>query len=205
METEPNNVTVPTLEDICQEIWDAAITANEYCWRGLPSEKRDTITRVVATAIHAGRSLEWKCLPSHDIASQSRATHVRCIREGDATSKKLRSLEGLVHFDVLKAIQSERAYQEQKWPGHMHTVAEWLLIMQKCLDDAKRAWVTGHGDEQALHEIRQVTAVGVAAMEQCGAPIRPPFRTGECIDDLQALSKDELIKCIRFERRQREG
>ena len=70
---------------------------------------------------------------------------------------------------VLDAIQSERDYQERKWPGHAHTTGEWILIMQKCLDDASRKWVTGHGDDQALHEIRQVVAVGVAAMEQCGA------------------------------------
>lgn len=70
---------------------------------------------------------------------------------------------------VIAAIDSERAYQEMKWPGHKHTTAEWLLIMQKCLDDAKRAWVCGHGDDSALHEIRQVVATGVAAMEQCGA------------------------------------
>jgi len=73
---------------------------------------------------------------------------------------------------VLRAIESEREYQEAKWPDHHHTAAEWILIMQKCLDDAKRAWVTGHGSDLALHEIRQVTAVGVAAMEQCGAPLR---------------------------------
>ena len=70
---------------------------------------------------------------------------------------------------VLVAIESERLYQEKKWPNHQHTLAEWLLIIQKCLDDAKRSWVTGHGDNSALHELRQVTAVGVAAMEQCGA------------------------------------
>ena len=74
--------------------------------------------------------------------------------------------------EVRNAIESERYYQEQKWPGHKHTTAEWLLIMRKCLDDAQRAWVCGHGDNQALHEIRQVVAVGVAAMEQCGSPKR---------------------------------
>jgi len=73
---------------------------------------------------------------------------------------------------VIDAIQSEREYQDRKWPGHNHSVAEWILIMDKCLTDAKRAWVTGHGDNSALHEIRQVVAVGVVAMEQCGAPKR---------------------------------
>ncbi len=75
-----------------------------------------------------------------------------------------------------EAIATERAYQEKKWPEHRHTVGEWILIMDKCMADAKRAYVTGHGDDSALHEIRQVVAVGVAAMDQCGALLRevPP-------------------------------
>jgi hypothetical protein len=68
---------------------------------------------------------------------------------------------------VLKAIQSERAYQERKWPGHEHSVGEWLLIMENCLADAKEAW-NKSGDRFALDEIRQVVATGVAAMEQRG-------------------------------------
>jgi hypothetical protein len=73
---------------------------------------------------------------------------------------------------VLKAITGEREYQERKWPQHQHSVAEWLLIIEKLCDDARRAWVTGHGDNQALHEIRQIAATSVACMEQCGAPER---------------------------------
>lgn len=72
---------------------------------------------------------------------------------------------------VLLAIESERTYQEAKYPGHLHSVGEWLLILEKCLNDGKAAW-NRHGDMAALREIRQVTAVGVAAMDQCGAPIR---------------------------------
>lgn len=75
-----------------------------------------------------------------------------------------------IKASVLHAIESERHYQKQTWPGHWHSVGEWLLIMQKCLDDAKREWT--RGDAFALQEIRQVTAVGVAAMEMCGAPPR---------------------------------
>jgi hypothetical protein len=74
-----------------------------------------------------------------------------------------------MRLDIHKAIESEREYQEKKWPAHRHTCGEWILIMDKCMTDAKRAYVTGHGDDSALHEIRQVVAVGVAAMEQCGA------------------------------------
>jgi len=76
---------------------------------------------------------------------------------------------------VICAIESERTYQEHKWPCHRHSVGEYLLIMEKCLADAKRAWMIG--DTKALEEIRQVTAVGVAAMEQCGAFCRRLPRT----------------------------
>lgn len=81
--------------------------------------------------------------------------------------------------DIAEAIDLERAYQEHKFPGHRHTVGEWLLIMSKLLDDAKRAWASTHGDDAALHEIRQVVATGVAAMEQCGVRKRlsPPTRS----------------------------
>lgn len=80
--------------------------------------------------------------------------------------------------EVQKAIEGERAYQEKRWPHHRHNVAEWLLIIEKLCTDARRAWVTGHGDNEALHEIRQITATGVAAMEQCGAPERGEPVTG---------------------------
>ena len=78
-----------------------------------------------------------------------------------------------MNTNVIAAIDSERKYQEQKWPNHLHTIGEFILIMEKCLNDAKRAWV--YGTDQSLHEIRQVTAVGVAAMEQHAAPMRTPL------------------------------
>jgi len=92
-------------------------------------------------------------------------------------------LEEIIPLRVTAAILDERKYQESKWPGHRHSTGEWLLIMRKCLDDAQRAWVYGHGDDSAaLHEIRQVVAVGVAAMTQCGSPCRtvPNGLTGRC-------------------------
>lgn len=81
-------------------------------------------------------------------------------------------------IEVIEAITGERAYQEQKWPGHTHNTAEWLLIIEKLCADARRAWVTGHGDNEALHEIRQITATGVACLEQCGSPKRGDPITG---------------------------
>jgi hypothetical protein len=73
---------------------------------------------------------------------------------------------------VIEAIDSEREYQEQKWPGHCHSTAEYILIMEQCLLKAKTAWSGNSGDKMALHEVRQVVAVGVACMEDNGAPKR---------------------------------
>lgn len=81
---------------------------------------------------------------------------------------------------VSAAIDTERAYQKIKWPDHSHTVGEYLLIMQKCLDDAKRGWVCARGDVNALHEIRQVVTVGIAAMEEHGAYDRVPSSKESC-------------------------
>jgi hypothetical protein len=73
---------------------------------------------------------------------------------------------------VMLAIESERTHQLAKWPGHDHTVAEWLLILEKLMVDARREWVTGHGDNSALHEVRQIATTAIACMEQCGSPRR---------------------------------
>ncbi len=200
METEPDSVKVPSLEQICREVWEASIIGNEYLWHALAPGRREHVTRVLATALHAGRSLEWKYLPSHDIVTKSIAHAVICLREGDAASRKMRPLEGYDILDVLQAIKSERDYQGKKWPGHSHTTAEWVMIMRKCLKDAEHAWHAGHGnDNEVLNEIRQVTAVGVAAMEEHGAPLRPPFRAPEQKKKagLETMTKEQLIDYIR--------
>jgi len=87
---------------------------------------------------------------------------------------------------TLEAIESELAYQQKRWPNHKHSPPEWLLIMEKCLRDAKRVWLE-HGDARAMDEVRQIVAVGVAAMDQCGAPKRADYPTGQStFADLEA-------------------
>lgn len=73
---------------------------------------------------------------------------------------------------AIKRILGERTYQDRKWPGHQHTPAEWILILRKLVNDAEREWVTGHGDNSALHEVRQIAATALACLEQCGCPPR---------------------------------
>lgn len=74
----------------------------------------------------------------------------------------------LMQEEIWKAILVERAYQDAKWGNKPHTVGEWLLIMEAELHEAKYAWAKGQGDDDALRELLQVVAVGVAAMEQHG-------------------------------------
>jgi hypothetical protein len=87
------------------------------------------------------------------------------VEEGKPTSS---SRDG-----IFAAISREREYQQCKWGDKPHTVGEWLLIAQGELDEAISAWTKDISDEQALSELLQVTAVGVAALEQHGVVERP--------------------------------
>lgn len=69
---------------------------------------------------------------------------------------------------VFEAIDREREYQLYKWGNKEHSVPGWLLIMESELKEAKEGWVRGNGDSDALEELLQIVAVGVAALEQHG-------------------------------------
>lgn len=73
--------------------------------------------------------------------------------------------------DIIAAIESERAHQDVKHPGS-HTVGEYILILRKVLADAERVWYHSKDEQDTMSEIRQITAVGVKAMEEHRAPIR---------------------------------
>lgn len=89
--------------------------------------------------------------------------------------------------ETLAAIQSERDYQNALYP-EPKTLEGYILVMEKCMTDLKRAWATGYGSNTALHEIRQVVAVGVAAMDLYGAINRvPSFDAGI----------ESLVRCLR--------
>lgn len=78
--------------------------------------------------------------------------------------------------DVYAAIDSERDYQDKKWGGQPHDVAhslgDWITYMQHHLNRATEALSTQTTEHNALAAVRKVTALGVACMEQIGAPIR---------------------------------
>jgi len=89
-------------------------------------------------------------------------------KQGDRTR-----MQKLIEF----ATRDEREYQDKKWgtvEERPHDVAGWLLIMEGELAEAKQAWIKGVGDKDALLEILQVIAVGVACLEQHGVVERKP-------------------------------
>lgn len=73
------------------------------------------------------------------------------------------------------AINSERDYQEIKWDGNPHSITEYLVYMNDYINEAMHV-VSRKADAEAnpiaLDTIRKVTALGVACMEQHGAPLR---------------------------------
>ncbi len=80
--------------------------------------------------------------------------------------------------EVYKALDGERDYQK-KWQKceseGMHELAAYILFMEDYLAEARNQ-ITRGADElsgsKVLVSIRKVTALGVAAMEQHGAPLR---------------------------------
>ena len=83
---------------------------------------------------------------------------------------------------VYSAIDTERAYQDKlivqtygDLNAHNHSLEEFIMYMEVLLADAKKILSTVWGpkaQEQALPIVRKVTALGVAAMEEHGAPRR---------------------------------
>jgi len=69
---------------------------------------------------------------------------------------------------IFLAVKREREYQDRKWGDKSHTVGNFLLIMEGEMEEAKQAWRKGDGDADALRELLQVIAVGIACLEQHG-------------------------------------
>jgi len=84
--------------------------------------------------------------------------------------------------EVYNAIDSERDYQDSKWTPEATTTAgqhenplEWLTYMKNYCEEAINVMcrqAEPGASEFALHTIRKVAALGVAAMEQCGVRTR---------------------------------
>lgn len=90
--------------------------------------------------------------------------------------------------DVYKAIDSERDYQDSRWgstlsgnrpaeedEGGNRTLDEYVLYIQGYANDLAQFASRSSNWEEKLHRVRKVAGLCVAAMEQHGAPHRPPF------------------------------
>jgi len=70
------------------------------------------------------------------------------------------------------AVVDERNHQDAKHgsiEASGHTIGEWILILEAELAEAKVALIKGgHGRDSVLSEIVQITAVGMACLEQHG-------------------------------------
>lgn len=86
--------------------------------------------------------------------------------------------------EVYEALDGERSYQDRIWPlpDHLHSVTEFLVYIEDYVNEAKHV-VTREPDvtanRMALHALRKIGAMCVAAMEQHGAPQR--MGTGEIV------------------------
>lgn len=77
---------------------------------------------------------------------------------------------------VIVALNEERDYQDQKWGNDVAaSPIEWLVAIEDYVAEAKRYWARNpkpQCDEFALHTMRKVGAMAVAAMEKHGVRTR---------------------------------
>ena len=76
--------------------------------------------------------------------------------------------------DVYYAIDSEREYQEQRWPRpqHNHTNTEYLVYIRYYVNKALDAVSYEDDDSSTLPALRKIAALAVAAMEENGIEYR---------------------------------
>lgn len=77
---------------------------------------------------------------------------------------------------VYDAINSERNYQDTRWPkpAHSHSNTEYLVYIQTYVTEALQKVSHEYGDESTRDALRKIAALAVAAMEENGAEFRKP-------------------------------
>lgn len=101
---------------------------------------------------------------------------------------------------VVKAIETERAYQDKRWTNPQSSVAEYILYMQHHLNKAASAISSSEAIQvhnSVMAQIRKVTALGVACGEQHGMPIRPGYEGAFLFVSGDIIYSDGLLyQCI---------
>jgi hypothetical protein len=82
---------------------------------------------------------------------------------------------------VFASIKEEREYQDAKWTrahNAEQTLSGYILVLESELEEAKKGFIKGGtGRNHPLHEILQIAAVCVAALQAHGLPPAelPPY------------------------------
>ncbi len=76
---------------------------------------------------------------------------------------------------VYQRIDTERAYQADKWGDPPHTIDEFALYIAEYTAQLVHVAGTTADHDAKLDAVRKVAALGVACMEQHGAPHREGF------------------------------
>ncbi len=74
--------------------------------------------------------------------------------------------------EVYQLLDEERDYQEGKFPGHRHELGAYFTLLQFLLRKAIYSWAGDSNDEKALSNLRKLVALGIACLEEHGAPSR---------------------------------
>lgn len=99
----------------------------------------------------------------------------------DNPTKRADVLPILTREEVYRLIDGEREYQNERWSedttdsAGKHTPTEWLLYIDYYVQLAKASASTKPEQicrPEVMGIIRKIAAMGVAAMEQNGAPAR---------------------------------
>jgi len=72
--------------------------------------------------------------------------------------------------EIFDAIETERTYQDLKYPNHPQSLPGFLLILQTEIQEAIDGWMEGktEGRDAPLNEVLQIAATAVACMERYG-------------------------------------
>jgi len=90
-------------------------------------------------------------------------------------------VRGAGRTEIFAAIEGERLYQDSRWnpettsSGGKHDLGAWILFMEDYLQEARSQISRGAdpaASDLALHTLRKVVTMGVAAMEQHGVRFR---------------------------------
>lgn len=85
-------------------------------------------------------------------------------------------VSSLTRNEVYRIIDSERAYQDDKWlHDQPKGVAEYLVLLDDYLAEAKRAWTRNAGDAAALEIMRKLGGIVVHCLEENGGPYRSGY------------------------------